>query len=580
MPLMAGVSSARLGALLEAAPAESGGWEAVTLWPGRGGDKGENEKFLETARLVAESASRSGGARANGASAGEWMIGLRVPTEALEEDAPQMVLVFAGVGRGDEAEARLRLMMPLPLLYRLRRQAAHSETAVGHFAAVLDLVSALNAHQRFLPVAMTLCNEVATRHECARVSLGWMEHGYARVLAISHSEQFERKMEAVRRLEAVMEEALDQDEAVVWPEEGESSLITAAHEEYSSNAKAPYLCSVPLRLDGQPLAVLVCERASQAFSQVETRLLALYGEISVRRLAELKRTDRWFGARWLATVREEAGRFVGPKHSLAKLIGLLVLVTIPVLSLVKMDYRVDAPFTLRTDDVAYLSAPFNGFIDEAKVEVGDEVKKDDVLATLDTRDLLLEEAGAASDVTRFTIEIEKGIAADKPSEMRIAQAQLEQAKVRLALIQRRREQSAIKAPFDGILVEGDLRKKIGAPVKQGEMLIRVGRIQGTYVECEVNERDVRELQVGAHGEVAFASTPKIKFPIQITRIEPVALVKENGNSFIARGTVQAPMENWWRPGMSGAAKIVVARRPVLWVMLHRTIDFFRMHFWW
>ncbi len=340
------------------------------------------------------------------------------------------------------------------------------------------------------------------------------------------------------------------------------------------------MCSVPLRLDGHPLAVLVCERAPQAFSPVETRLLALYGEVSIRRLAELKRTDRWFGARWIASAREGLVRLVGPRHSFAKLVGLLLLVGIPILSLVRMDYRVNAPFTLRTDDVAFLSAPFNGFIDEVKVEVGDEVKKDAVLATLDTRDLLLEEAGAAAELTRFTTEVEKASATDKPSEMRIAQAQAEQARVRLQLIQRRREQATIRAPFDGILVEGDLRKKIGAPVKQGEMLLRIGRVQGMYVECEVNERDVRELHPGANGEVAFASAPKVKFPIQITRVEPVALVKDTGNSFLVRGAVQGSIEDWWRPGMSGVAKLQVARRPVLWVMFHRTIDFLRMQLWW
>jgi multidrug resistance efflux pump len=479
-----------------------------------------------------------------------------------------------------EAVRRMRLLAPMPRLFRLRQQMTHSETALGHFAAVLDLVSGLNAHAHFVPVAMTLCNEIATRYLCQRVSLGWLEGGYAKTVAISHSEKFERKMEAIRNLEAVMEEALDQDDVVVWPETQEARMVTRAHAKFAEAAKVHTLCSVPLRLDGAPVAVLVCERQGEAFAEVEVRLLALYGEVSIRRLADLKRSDRWFGARWAISAREQSRHLFGPRHSLAKGIALLLAVGIPALGFIKMDYRVDAPFALRTEDVSYLSAPFNGFIDEVKVNVGDDVKKDATLVTLDTRDLLLEEAGAAAERTRYLAEAERATGADKPSEMRVAQAQAEQARARLEIVQYRRAQATITAPMDGIVLEGDLKKRIGAPVKQGEVLLRVGRSDGIYVECEVNERDLPELQVGTEGEIAFAGQPKERYAVRVSRIEPTALAKESGNVFLVRATVLGPVEAWWRPGLSGVAKLYVARRSVLWVALHRTIDFWRMRLWW
>jgi len=36
-------------------------------------------------------------------------------------------------------------------------------------------------------------------------------------------------------------------------------------------------------------------------------------------------------------------------------------------------------------------------------------------------------------------------------------------------------------------------------------------------------------QNNATGEIAFASQPKLKFPIRVQRIEPAAQAKENGN---------------------------------------------------
>lgn len=580
---MAGVANAQLGVLLRAGAEENSGWEVMTRWPAQGADEVALRAFATAAVAGAGVCAQEGeairGTRIPGGI--EWCLLVRVT----EKDEPGTMVLALSLENATEGEAiaalrRVRLLTPLQTLYRLRQHAAESETAVGHFAAVLDLVSALNVHQRFLPVAMTLCNEIATRHQCDRVSLGWLENGYAKVVAISRSERFERKMEMIKNLEAVMEEALDQDEAIVWPETTEPSMVTRAHEKLSTSAHVPYLCSVPLRLEGEPVAALVVERATHPFAEVEVRLLALYAEMSARRLVDLKRTDGWFGARWWMATREKLTEWLGPKHTLAKAIGALVILLAIALAVVRIDYRVDAPFILRAEDMAFIAAPFNGYLDEVKIDVGDEVKKDAVMASLDTRDLLLEEAGAAAERTRYLGEVEKASGADKPAEMRIAQAQAEQARVRFELIQYRRSQSNIVAPFDGVVVEGDLRKRIGSPVKQGEVLIRIARIDRLYVECHVNERDVRELQAGVGGQIAFASAPKHEFKVRISRIEPAAQVKETGNTFVVRCAVEGSRETWWRPGMSGVAKLDAGRRTLLWVITHRTVDFLRMHLWW
>src|SRR5206468_4124701 len=98
LPVMAGASLARMGALLQQAPAEPGRWEMLAFWPGRSAANGENEAFLEAVQPVAEAAAQAGLARSPGALAGEWVVGLRVPQEALEDEAPPAVLIFAGAG--------------------------------------------------------------------------------------------------------------------------------------------------------------------------------------------------------------------------------------------------------------------------------------------------------------------------------------------------------------------------------------------------------------------------------------------------------------------------------------------------
>ena len=75
----------------------------------------------------------------------------------------------------------------------------------------METLSAVNRHRRFGSTAMALCNEVAAQWQCDRVSLGVLKGRYVQVKALSHTENFSRKMQVVQDLEAAMEECLDQD---------------------------------------------------------------------------------------------------------------------------------------------------------------------------------------------------------------------------------------------------------------------------------------------------------------------------------------------------------------------------------
>jgi len=142
------------------------------------------------------------------------------------------------------------------------------------------------------------------------------------------------------------------------------------------------------------------------------------------------------------------------------------------------------------------------------------------------------------------------------------------------------EHSELKAPFAGIVVEGDLKELLGAPVKKGDVLFKVARIEKMYAELKVNERDIHEVAADATGEIAFVSRPDLTFPIRVERIDPVAVTQEKENIYLVRVLFQEVASPWWRPGMSGVAKINVGKRNILWIFTHRTIDFLRIFFWW
>jgi multidrug efflux pump subunit AcrA (membrane-fusion protein) len=164
--------------------------------------------------------------------------------------------------------------------------------------------------------------------------------------------------------------------------------------------------------------------------------------------------------------------------------------------------------------------------------------------------------------------------------MQIALRRVEQARATLELSRYRLSRVELKAPFDGVIIEGELHEKIGAPVKRGDSLFKVARLDGLYAELKADERDIHEVASGTNAELALISRPALSFPASIQRIEPAAVAEEGGNHFIIRAQLSGTAADWWRPGMSGLAKVDSGKRSIAWCLTHRAVDHARMWLWW
>lgn len=480
----------------------------------------------------------------------------------------------------DSVAMRLQLVADIPKSFQELTQIRQSRADAEKLAIVLDTLAEVNAQSRYTAAALALCNSLATRLQCQRVSLGWFENGFIKLQAISRTERFDPQMEAVVSIEKTMEEALDQDDEILWPSPEHYALVNRDHAAFAKGNGSSAVCSIPLRQSGKVAGVITLERAEGEFALTELQQLRLVADQVVNRLADLKRRDRWMGARIAEDVREKLAGFMGPEHTWMKATGVAIALVLAILLFVRPNYRVEANYILRSEEVRYVAAPFNGYLEQVLVRPGDTVKAGQVVLRLNRDDLLLEEAGATAEMSRFLRESEKARAANQLAEMRVALSQYEEAKARLSMVKYRLARAEIKAPFDAVVVEGDLRNRVGAPVEQGEALFRLARTDKLYVEAEVNERDVHEILNKDTGEISFVSQPHKHFPVKIERVEPAATPKDGKNVFLVRCQVEGQPEDWWRPGMSGICKLNVGNRSLMWILTHRTVDFLRMWFWW
>ena len=581
-----GLTNARKVSLLFKTAGQPPAWSVVQEWSSNTGSHRFLAEFAAQLGTIAEQCVTEGkqlhpqepiSTRASG----PFAIAVRLKFYRSDE-AYVVVCLLPDVSEATACDGliRLNLCADVPESYQLNEISRIAKADVEKFAVALDLMAAVNTEKRFLASALAFCNGLATRLGCDRTSLGWLIGGYVKLAAISRTERFNRQMAAAQLLEAAMDECLDQDEEILWPAPEGAQVVTRDHEKFSREQSAPHVCSLPLRLDGKAVAVLTCERAATAFSPIEIQQLRLCCDQAVRRLSDLQRRDRWIGARAATWAKEQLAVVVGPKHTWAKITALLVTAILASLALVRVPYRVEGNFLLKSDDVSFRTAPFDGYIERVFVRPGDIVKADGPLLKLVTRELELEELAAQADLGRYQREAEKARATNGLAEMRVALALADQSKARLDLVRYRLSEATIKAPFDGVLVEGDLRERLAAPVKQGDALMKIARIENLYVEAEVNERDVHEILGRQRGEIAFVSQPNLKFPIRIVKVDPAAFPRQDGSVFLVRCEFEKGPEAWWRPGMSGLCKLSVERRTLWWILTHRTVDFLRMKLWW
>jgi multidrug resistance efflux pump len=492
-----------------------------------------------------------------------------------------LMLIAPSMAAANDLREQARALAALPVAYEATHSLHKVEADVAKLTQVLDALLLTNATSRFGGSALALCNALATHFQCDRVSLGWHEGGYCRLQAMSRTEQFDRKMELVQRIEAAMDECLDQDEEIVLPAvEQAAPAVALDHAALAAAAQCPYLLSLPLRGETKLVGALTCERIACEFTAAELGALRLSLEAATPRLILLRQQDRWWGGRLWQSLKERASSVLGPRHTMSKLVALFITLLLAVLLFWTVDYRVEGTFLLRSDQAATLTSPFEGFIKAVHVEAGDHVTAGQSMLQLDVEPLRVEESSAMAELDRFRSEADKARASKAPAEMRIAEAMARQAQAKLDVIRFQLAQAEVKSPIAGVIIEGELKERLNAPVKQGDALFRIAQLGKLYVEFQLDERDAHLVAAGSLGEAAFVSQPDDRVPIKVDFVVPAAIEKDGVHAFSGKANFQSAERDWYRPGMSGICKIEAGRKSLLWVLTHRTIDFLRLKFWW
>jgi RND family efflux transporter MFP subunit len=270
--------------------------------------------------------------------------------------------------------------------------------------------------------------------------------------------------------------------------------------------------------------------------------------------------------------------FFGPRHPGWKLIAAVVLGVLLFLSLADGEHRVAAKTVVEGEVQRAAVAPFEGYIAESLVRAGDVVKAGALLARLDDKELLLERTRWEAEREQHLRKYRQALATRDRPTMNVVGAQVNQAEAQLQLINEKLARSRISAPFDGIVVSGDLSQLLGTPVEQGKVLFEIAPLDAYRVILKVDERDITYLAVGQEGELVLSGIPGARQPFTVARITPVSTADEGRNYFRVEAKMAVVSERL-RPGMEGVGKVAIGERRLIWIWTHKLIDWVRLAFW-
>jgi hypothetical protein len=265
-------------------------------------------------------------------------------------------------------------------------------TSKARLVTVLELIATSLQHERFQAAATAVVTELATTFGCERVSIGFMKGRHIQLRALSHSAAFAKKTNLVRAIEGAMDEAADQLATVVFPARKDGPFqVTRAHAELLQQHGTGAVCTIPLTAGPKVLGALVLELPTGAEFDARTVELCEHAALLVGPMLDVKRReDRWLITKALDSSANHIGHLIGPRHIALKLWVLLIAAVVTFFAVVEGDYVITADANLEGSVQRAVTAAMQGYIVEARVRAGDVVRKGDVMAVLDDRDLRLE----------------------------------------------------------------------------------------------------------------------------------------------------------------------------------------------
>jgi RND family efflux transporter MFP subunit len=222
----------------------------------------------------------------------------------------------------------------------------------------------------------------------------------------------------------------------------------------------------------------------------------------------------------------------------------------------------------------------NGKIEQLPVDLGDKVKKGDILVTLDDKELQNQRASVVTDIERAKLQLTQAernfnrakelheanlismeVYENTKTEYDLARNALDRSQRELAIIDERLTKTKIMAPFDCTILTRPV--SIGQAVSgsggfnSGTEVLTIADLNSMVINAHINQADITRLKSDQEVEVAIEAVSGLVLTGRVERIAPQATIKNNIKGFAVRILLK-DVGDRVRPGMTANITIPVA----------------------
>jgi len=254
--------------------------------------------------------------------------------------------------------------------------------------------------------------------------------------------------------------------------------------------------------------------------------------------------------------------------------------TTAVAELRDINFAVNAAGEIAPAEQVSVRPEINGLLLTLPVDIGDHVKKDDLLFKLDDSELQQQRASNITDIEKARLGVEKAerdykrarqllegklisqeVYDDTKTAYDLAKNSLERAQKDLSLTEERLTKTEVRAPFDCTVLTRPV--SVGQAVSgsggfnSGTEVLTIADLNSMIINAQVNQADVPRIKPGEPVEVTVEAVQGLKVDGLVERISPQATIKNNIKGYPAR-IVLHNVDTRVRPGMTANVRIPVA----------------------
>lgn len=243
-------------------------------------------------------------------------------------------------------------------------------------------------------------------------------------------------------------------------------------------------------------------------------------------------------------------------------------------------FSINAAGDIGPADQVSVRPEVNGKIAVLPVDIGDDVKKGDLLFTLDDTDLQIQLSSRLTEIEGAKLQLEKAkrnfervqklysdklisleVFDDSRTDFDLAKNSLARSEQALRLVEDSLSKTKIVAPFDCTVLTRPV--SVGQAVSgsagfnSGTEVMTIANLKDMIILAHINQADVTRVLPNQEVGIIVESVPGLKMQGVVERIAPQATIKNNLKGFSAR-IVLKEIDPRVRPGMTANVAIPVA----------------------